>query len=78
MARGLKIIQTGGCQALPIVGMMSFLVGIVLSYQLGVQLRTYGADIYVVDSTGIAILREFAPLMTSVIIAGRTAPPSPP
>lgn len=69
----LKIIQTAGCQALPIVGMMSFLVGIVLSYQLGVQLRIYGADIYVVDASGIAILREFSPLMTSVIIAGRTS-----
>lgn len=70
---GLKIIQTAGCQALPIVGMMSFLVGVVIAYQLGVQLRTYGADIYVVDASGIAILREFAPLMTSVIIAGRTS-----
>ena len=70
---GLKIIQTAGSQALPIVGMMSFLVGIVLSYQLGIQLKIYGADIYVVDATGIAILREFSPLMTSVIIAGRTS-----
>lgn len=70
---GLKIIQTAGCDALPIVGLMSFLVGIVLAYQLGVQLKVYGADIYVVDATGIAILREFAPLMTSVIIAGRTS-----
>ena len=70
---GLKIIQTAGSQALPIVGMMSFLVGIVLSYQLGIQLKIYGADIYVVDASGIAILREFSPLMTSVIIAGRTS-----
>jgi phospholipid/cholesterol/gamma-HCH transport system permease protein len=70
---GIKIIQTAGCQALPIVGMMSFLVGIVLAYQLGVELQIYGADIYVVDASGIAILREFSPLMTSVIIAGRTS-----
>jgi phospholipid/cholesterol/gamma-HCH transport system permease protein len=70
---GLKIIQTAGSQALPIVGMMSFLIGIVLSYQLGIQLKIYGADIYVVDASGIAILREFSPLMTSVIIAGRTS-----
>lgn len=70
---GLKVIQTAGCEALPIVGMMSFLVGIVIAYQLGVQLKVYGADIYVVDASGIAILREFAPLMTSVIIAGRTS-----
>lgn len=70
---GLKIIQTSGCQALPIVGMLSFLIGIVLSYQLGVQLKLYGADIYVIDASGIAILREFSPLMTSIIIAGRTS-----
>jgi phospholipid/cholesterol/gamma-HCH transport system permease protein len=70
---GLKIIQTAGSQALPIVAMMSFLVGIVLSYQLGVQLKVYGADIYVVEASGIAILREFSPLMTSIIIAGRTS-----
>ncbi len=70
---GLKIIQTAGCQALPIVATMSFLIGIVLAYQLGMQLKIYGADIYVVEASGIAILREFAPLMTSVLIAGRTS-----
>lgn len=69
----LKIIQTSGCEALPIVAMLSFLVGIVLSYQLGVQLQAYGAGIYVVDASGIAVLREFAPLMTAIIIAGRTS-----
>lgn len=70
---GLKIIQTAGCQALPIIAVMSFLIGIVLAYQLGVQLRLYGADIYVVDASGIALLREFAPLMTSILVAGRTS-----
>lgn len=69
----LKIMQTAGCQALPIVATMSFLIGVVIAYQLGVQLRLYGADIYVVDASGIAILREFAPLMTAVIVAGRTS-----
>lgn len=70
---GLKVIQTAGCQALPIIAMMSFLIGIVLAYQLGVQLRLYGADIYVVDASGIALLREFAPLMTAILVAGRTS-----
>lgn len=69
----LKVIQTTGCEALPIVALMSFLVGVVIAYQLGVQLELYGANIYVVDASGIAILREFAPLMTAVIIAGRTS-----
>ncbi len=66
-------IDNTGYQALPIVALMSFLIGIVLVYQLAEQLRVYGADIFIVDVTGIAILREFAPLITSIIVAGRTA-----
>lgn len=69
----LKIVETAGCDALPLVGVMSFLVGLVLAYELGAQLKLYGADIYVVDATGMGILREFAPLMTSVIVAARTS-----
>lgn len=69
----LKVIETAGCDALPLVGLMSFLVGLVLAYELGAQLKLYGADIYVVDATGMGILREFAPLMTSVIVAARTS-----
>jgi phospholipid/cholesterol/gamma-HCH transport system permease protein len=69
----LKTIETAGCDALPLVGLMSFLVGLVLAYELGVQLKLYGADIYVVDATGMAILREFSPLMTAVIVSARTS-----
>ncbi len=73
MRSSLRIVETAGCDALPIVGLMSFLVGLVLAYELGAQLKLYGADIYVVDATGMAILREFAPLMTSVIVSARTS-----
>ena len=69
----LVAIDVTGYQALPIVALMSFLIGIVLAYQLAEQLRVYGAEIFIVDVTGIAILREFAPLITAIIIAGRTA-----
>lgn len=69
----LNIIATTGSEALSIVGLMAFLIGIVLVYQLGVQLQEYGATVYVVNVAGIAILREFAPLITAVIIAGRTS-----
>ncbi len=62
-----------GFRALIIIAVMMFLIGIVLAYQLGVELRIYGANVYVVDVTGIAIFREFSPLITSVIIAGRTS-----
>ncbi len=66
-------IDVGGYQALPIIAVMMLLIGVVVAYQLGVQLRVYGANIYMVDLSGVAILREFSPLITSVIIAGRTS-----
>ncbi|HLB56852.1 MAG TPA: ABC transporter permease [Coxiellaceae bacterium] len=66
-------IDVGGYRALPIIAVMMFLIGVVVAYQLGVQLRTYGANVYMVDLSGVAILREFSPLICSVIIAGRTS-----
>ncbi len=65
-------IQTTGTNAIFIVALLSFLIGVVLAYQVGVQLRNYGANIFVVDFLGIAILREFGPMITAIIIAGRT------
>lgn len=69
----LSQIYETGAKAVPLVGLLSFLIGVVLSYQLGAQLKTYGANIFVVQVTGVAILREFAPLITSIIMAGRTS-----
>lgn len=66
-------IDTSGYRALPIIGVMAFLIGVVLAYQLGSELAFYGANIYIVELTGVAVLREFSPLISSVIIAGRTA-----
>ncbi|EKD78050.1 MAG: hypothetical protein ACD_42C00064G0001 [uncultured bacterium] len=66
-------IDLGGYRALPIIAVMMFLIGVVVAYQLGVQLRIYGANVYMVDLSGVAILREFSPLIASVIIAGRTS-----
>ena len=65
-------IRTAGFDALPIVGLLSFLLGIVVAYQGADQLRQYGANIFVVDLVGLSMLREFAPLMTAIIIAGRS------
>jgi phospholipid/cholesterol/gamma-HCH transport system permease protein len=65
-------IQATGTRATFIVALLSFLIGIVLTYQIGVQLRSYGANIFVVDFLGLAILREFGPMITAIIIAGRT------
>lgn len=58
--------------ALPIVGLMAFLIGIVLAYQGASQLKRFGADIFTVDLLSTAILREIGILMTAIIIAGRS------
>ncbi len=65
-------IRTAGVDALPIVGLLSFLLGIVVAYQAAEQLRRYGANIFVADLVGLSMLREFAPLMTAIIVAGRS------
>lgn len=69
----ISVMEETGYRALGIIALMSFLIGIVLAYQLAIQLQQYGADIFIVDTTGVAILREFAPLITAVIMAGRTS-----
>ena len=58
--------------ALGIVGLLSFLLGIVIAYQGGVQLRQYGASLFVADLVGLSMVRELAPLITAIIVAGRT------
>lgn len=65
-------IRSAGFDALPIVGLLAFLLGIVVAYQGAAQLRQYGANIFVADLVGLSMLREFAPLITAIIIAGRS------
>ncbi len=66
------IIYRNGYQALPIITLLSFMIGVVITYQMGLQLKNYGANIYIVDLLGLAVLREFGPLMTAIMVAGRT------
>lgn len=61
-----------GLYALPILAMLSFLIGVVLAYQMGIQLETYGATTFIAYLCGMAIFREFGPLITAIIVAGRT------
>ena len=68
----LHNIQSAGFNALPIVGLLSFLLGIVVAYQGAGQLKQYGANIFVADLLGLSMLREFAPLITAIIVAGRS------
>ncbi len=66
-------ISSAGIQALPILALLSFLIGVVLAYQMGLQLETYGASVFIAYLSGMAIFREFAPLITAIIVAGRTS-----
>lgn len=68
----LHEVQIGGFDALPIIGLTSFLLGVVVAYQGADQLRHYGANVFVVELVGYAMLREFAPLIGAIIIAGRS------
>ncbi|MDU8913376.1 MlaE family lipid ABC transporter permease subunit [Aestuariicoccus sp. MJ-SS9] len=62
-----------GFRAVPIVALMAFLIGVVLAFQGSAQLRQFGAEVFVVDLIAISILRELGILLTSIIVAGRTA-----
>ena len=65
-------VRPAGLDALPIVGLLAFLLGVVVAYQGAGQLRTFGANIFVADWVGLSMLREFAPLITAIIVAGRS------
>lgn len=66
------LIAEAGPRALPIVSLISFLVGTILAYMGAVQLALFGAEIYIADLVGIGVVREVAALMTGIILAGRT------
>jgi len=65
-------IHQSGFNALVIIAMTSFLVGMVIAYQGAVQLAKFGADIFIVDTVGISIVRELGPMITAIVIAGRS------
>lgn len=61
-----------GMNALPIVSLISFLLGLIMAFQAAHQLRQFGATIFVANLVGISIVRELGPLMTAIIVAGRS------
>jgi len=61
-----------GVNALPIVALISFLMGLIMAMQSDYQLRQFGASIFVADLVGVALTREIGPLMTAIIVAGRS------
>lgn len=68
----LRFVELDGVRALPITGLLTFLVGIVIAYQGAEQLRKFGTNIFIVDLVGISLLREIAPLIVAILIAGRS------
>ncbi len=67
-----RIIQDAGVRAIPITALTSFLIGVVIAYQGAVQLSRFGGNIFIVDMIGITVTRELAPLITAIVVAGRT------
>ena len=66
-------MQQTGINAVPIVALMGFLIGVVIAYQGADQLRQFGAEVFVVDLIAISVLRELGILLTAIIVAGRSA-----
>ena len=67
-----RVIEDAGLRALPIITLTAFLIGVVIAYQGAVQLRRFGANLFIVDMIGISVTRELAPLITAIVVAGRT------
>ncbi|KFB67558.1 MlaE family lipid ABC transporter permease subunit [Candidatus Accumulibacter vicinus] len=61
-----------GAQALPVTALIGFLIGVVLSYLSALQLKTFGADVFIVNLLGISIVRELGPVLVAVLVAGRS------
>jgi len=66
------LIERAGADGVPIVVVLNLLVGAVMAFQSAQQLKLYGANIYVADIVGISVTRELAPLMTAIIMSGRS------
>ena len=65
-------MQKTGVDALPIVGLISFLLGLIMAFMSSVQLQQFGANIYVASLVSLAMTRELGPIMTAIIVAGRS------
>ena len=65
-------MEQAGLNAIPIVALIAFLIGLVIAYQGAIQLRQFGAEIFVVDMVAVSVLRELAILLTAIVIAGRS------
>lgn len=65
-------IYKTGLLAMPITGLVGFLIGVVISYLSAQQLQAYGADIFIINILGVSIVRELGPVLAAILIAGRS------
>jgi phospholipid/cholesterol/gamma-HCH transport system permease protein len=65
-------LYKSGARALPVTALIGFLIGVVLSYLTSLQLKAFGADIYIVNLLGVSIVRELGPVLVAVLVAGRS------
>ncbi len=65
-------LELAGIDAIPIVCLVTFLIGIVVAYLFGIQIARYGANILIVDAVGLAMCRELSPILVAIIVAGRS------
>ena len=65
-------IEAAGVRAVPIVALLSFLIGVVLAYQAGVTLDRFGANVFIADMIGVVVMREMGPMIAAILVAGRT------
>ena len=68
----LVVAETAGVNALPIMALMGFLIGLILSFQSAVALKPFGAEMFVADLVAISMVRELGPLLTAILMAGRS------
>lgn len=68
----LAVAEAAGVDALPIVTLVAFLLGVIIAYQSALAMQQFGAEIYVANLIGLSMVRELAPLMTAILLAGRS------
>lgn len=68
----LAVAEAAGVNALPIVALIAFLMGLIMAFQAASPLRQFGAELFIANLVGLSILRELGPLMTAIVLAGRS------
>jgi phospholipid/cholesterol/gamma-HCH transport system permease protein len=68
----LLVAETAGVNALPVITLIGFLMGLIMAFQAAIPMRQFGAVIYVANLVGLSMVRELGPLMTAIVLAGRS------